>query len=50
MRHLVADRLPRLPPGALLVIRATPASAHASSADLGMALDRALDRVLPVPA
>jgi ribonuclease P protein component len=50
MRHLVADRLTRLPAGALLVIRATPASADASSADLGVALDRVFDRVLPVPA
>ena len=40
----------RLPAGDLLVIRATPASAAASSADLGAALDRVLDRVLPVPA
>jgi ribonuclease P protein component len=50
LRHLVAARLDRLPTGSLLVIRATPAAATASSADLGTALDRLLDRVAPVLA
>jgi ribonuclease P protein component len=49
LRHLIAERLGRLPAGTLLVLRATPASAGASSADLGTAIDRVLDRVL-VPA
>jgi ribonuclease P protein component len=46
LRHLTAQRLDRLRPGALLVVRANPASADASSAALGADLDRALDRVL----
>ncbi len=50
LRHLAADRLTRLPAGTLLVLRATPASAEASSADLGAAMDRALDRIVGVPA
>lgn len=50
LRHLMASRLDRLPDGSLLVIRATPASARSTSADLGTALDRLLERVTPVPA
>jgi ribonuclease P protein component len=50
LQHLVADRLERLPPGTLLVVRATPPAAAASYAALGDALDRGLDRVSPVPA
>ncbi|MDP9417793.1 MAG: ribonuclease P protein component [Actinomycetota bacterium] len=40
--HLVRDRLEKLPPGAHLVVRAQPAAATASSAQLSMDLDRAL--------
>ena len=46
LRHLVRDRLPLLPPGSLLVIRALPASAGKESAVLGTDLDSALGRLL----
>ncbi|NHN56201.1 ribonuclease P protein component [Calidifontibacter sp. DB0510] len=46
LRHLVAARLDRLPAGARVVIRANPAAAEATSADLAAALDRAFDRTL----
>jgi ribonuclease P protein component len=45
LRHLVSARLSALPAGALLVVRATPAAAAASSAQLGEDLDRALLRL-----
>jgi ribonuclease P protein component len=50
LQHLVADRIDRLQPGALLVVRATPPAAALSYAALGDALDRVLDRVSSVPA
>ncbi|HEY6745664.1 MAG TPA: ribonuclease P protein component [Mycobacteriales bacterium] len=50
LRHLVRDRLDRLPPGSLLVVRALPPAAAADSATLGRDLDAALSRLLPVPA
>jgi len=56
LRHLVRDRLDRLPAGARLVVRALPAARDADSATLGRDLDSALDRVLadrpaaPAPA
>jgi len=43
LRALVAARLDGLPDGALLVVRAQPAAAAASSADLGHDLDRAVE-------
>jgi ribonuclease P protein component len=46
LRHLAAQRLDRLAPGALLVVRANPPAATATSAELGADLDRALERVL----
>jgi ribonuclease P protein component len=46
LRHVLRDRMAALPPGALLVVRALPGSATASSADLAADLDRALARVL----
>ena len=46
LRHLVAARLPGLPAGSVLVVRALPAAAAASSAELGRDLDSALRRVL----
>jgi len=49
LRHLARDRLFRLPPGALLVIRALPAAAAADSAALGADLDSALDRLRLTP-
>ena len=50
LRHLVADRLPTLPPGTRLVVRALPAAAAADSARLGDDLDRVLRRVVRAPA
>ena len=47
LRHLVRERLPVLPQGSLLVVRATPQSADADSAALGDDLDRALGRLIP---
>jgi ribonuclease P protein component len=46
LRHLAAQRLDRLAPGSLLVVRANPPAAAATSAELGADLDRALDRAL----
>ena len=46
LRHLVRARLHRLPAGSSLVVRALPASATATSDQLGSDLDAALDRVL----
>jgi ribonuclease P protein component len=43
LRHLVRPRLAGLPDGARLVVRALPAAAEASYADLGTDLDTALD-------
>lgn len=45
LRHLLACRLPELPAGAILVIRALPAAAAADSAALGADLDVALERL-----
>jgi ribonuclease P protein component len=45
LQHLIAARLDRLPEGARLIVRATPASAGRSSAALGDALDAALSRI-----
>jgi ribonuclease P protein component len=42
LRHLVRPRLAELPDGALLVVRALPASASASFQTLGADLDAAL--------
>lgn len=50
LRHVVRDRLGLLPPGSLLVLRATPRAADADSRDLALDLEQALDRVLgPAP-
>ncbi|HEV2640684.1 MAG TPA: ribonuclease P protein component [Actinocrinis sp.] len=46
LRHLVAARLAELPAGAVLVVRALPPAAGASSADLGRDLDSALRKLL----
>lgn len=42
LRHLVAARLPSLPAGAGVVVRALPPAADASSAELGADLDSAV--------
>ncbi|MDQ3715752.1 MAG: ribonuclease P protein component [Actinomycetota bacterium] len=46
LRHLMRDRYRSLPPGTGVVVRALPAAAGRSSADLGGSLDRALGRAL----
>ncbi len=45
LRHLVAQRLDRLPEGALLVVRALPPAGRASGAELAGDLDAALARL-----
>jgi ribonuclease P protein component len=45
LRHLVREHLAALPPSAVLVVRALPAAAGASSAELGADLARCLQRV-----
>lgn len=45
IRHLMAERLSRLPEGMLIVIRALPASATTTYAELGAQLDSALRRL-----
>lgn len=51
LRHLMRERLPLLPAGTLVVIRALPPAASATSNDLGADLDSAFRklRVLPAP-
>jgi len=46
LRHLVGDRLSRLPAGSLIVVRALPPAAAASYLDLEHDLDAALRRLL----
>ena len=46
LRHLAASRLAALPPGAHLVVRASPAAAAATSPQLGADLDSALRSAL----
>ncbi|MDH6703673.1 MULTISPECIES: ribonuclease P protein component [unclassified Kitasatospora] len=48
LRHLVRDRLSRLPAGSLIVVRALPQAASASYQDLERDLDAALKRLLKV--
>ena len=45
LRHLLRERLPDLPPGARVVIRAAPAAGTAASAALAGDLDAALARL-----
>jgi ribonuclease P protein component len=47
LRHLLRARVSALPTGSLLVVRALPPAAAASSLELGAALDRALSRYAP---
>ncbi|MEU8104106.1 ribonuclease P protein component [Nonomuraea muscovyensis] len=46
LRHLMRDRLDRLPRGSLLVVRANPPAASARYEHLAAELDLALDRLL----
>ena len=45
LRHLVGERLADLPEGTALVVRAHPAAAGSTSAELGVDLDAALRRL-----
>lgn len=45
LRHLMRERLDRLPAGSRVVVRARPESAHATSAALARDLDVAIDRL-----
>jgi ribonuclease P protein component len=45
LRHLVAERLDRLPTGAALVVRALPEASARSCRELGADLDEALARL-----
>lgn len=47
LRAVVASRLDALPAGSLLVLRANPAAADATSAELASSMDRAVRRLLP---
>lgn len=49
LRHLVRDRLPALPAGTLVVVRALPAAADASSRELGADLDAAFRKLRVLP-
>jgi ribonuclease P protein component len=46
LRHLLAARIDVLPPGSRLVVRALPAAASATSAQLAVDLDAALARCI----
>jgi ribonuclease P protein component len=51
LRHLLRDRCAGLPHGSVLVVRALPTAAVATSATLARDLDRCLDRLLgPSPS
>jgi ribonuclease P protein component len=45
LRHLLRERLEAVPAGSRLVVRASPAAATATSAELGADLDAALVRL-----
>jgi ribonuclease P protein component len=45
LRHLAREHLDQVPDGSLLVLRALPAAAEASYAELGAELQRCLDGV-----
>ena len=49
LRHLLRERMPALGDGTLLVVRAAPAAATATSAELAGDLDRALRRLTGRP-
>lgn len=50
LRAVLAQRVDRLPAGSLLVVRANPTAAQASSSELARAVDRVLGRLLPASA
>ncbi len=45
LRHLLRDRLPQLPAGASLVVRALPGAAEQAFSDLELSLDSALAKL-----
>ena len=47
LRHLAREHVSTLPGSAVLVVRALPAAAQASYAELGTDLERCLQRVRP---
>ncbi len=49
LRHLVRDRLDRLPAGSLVVVRALPGAGDAEYDALARDLDAALQRLLRTP-
>ena len=49
LRHVVRDRIGTLRPGSSLVVRALPAAATASSAELSKDFDAAIRRLLLAP-
>ncbi|MFD4630836.1 ribonuclease P protein component [Streptomyces sp. NPDC058284] len=46
LRHLMRDRLAKVPPGSLVVVRALPGAGDADHAQLARDLDAALERLL----
>ncbi|MFH8367946.1 ribonuclease P protein component [Streptomyces sp. NPDC018031] len=49
LRHLMRDRLDRLPAGSLVVVRALPGAGEADHEELARDLDTALRRLLGAP-
>jgi ribonuclease P protein component len=49
LRHLMRERLTRVPAGTLLVVRALPSAAEATSERLGREIDTALEEALARP-
>ncbi|WP_349698899.1 ribonuclease P protein component [Actinopolymorpha sp. B17G11] len=49
LRHLMRERLTGLPAGTLLVVRALPSAAEATSERLGQEIDAALEEALARP-
>lgn len=48
LRHIIKERLGNVPTGAVVIVRALPMSASASSAELGAELDALLERLVKV--
>ena len=46
LRHLMRERVDRLPPGSLVVVRALPGAGNADHVQLARDLDAALERLL----
>lgn len=50
LRHLLAPRLTLLPPGTVVIVRATAPAAKKSGRELAATLNALLDRAIPVAA